>query len=138
MKRAFLATIPAAVFFFAAESQAQTDAALAEQLFRDAQALMADHKTAEACPKFAESQRLAPTLGTQLNLARCHEENGQIATAWGEYIEIARVGRNSNDTQRATIAKERATELEKKLSKVAFKTDSKDKLTIKIDGVQVS
>ena len=50
---------------------------MAESLFREGKRLSGEHKFAEACPKFAESYKLDPGLGTLLNLAICHEVGGQ-------------------------------------------------------------
>jgi hypothetical protein len=61
----------------------------AEALFEDARALVAGGNFADACPKFAESERLSPSVSTLLNLANCWEKVGRTATAWAAYREAA-------------------------------------------------
>src|SRR5688572_15414925 len=54
----------------------------AARLFSEGRTLVIAKRFAEACPKFEQSQRLEPRLGTQLNVAFCQERLGKIATAW--------------------------------------------------------
>src|SRR6185503_5066326 len=64
------------------------DKAVADALFTEGKKLLAAGRAAEACPKFVESQRLDPGLGTMLNLADCLEQIGQTASAWGLFNEL--------------------------------------------------
>ncbi|MDB4941256.1 MAG: hypothetical protein JWP97_790 [Labilithrix sp.] len=121
-----------------ARAQSSADVALAEQLFRDGKQLREAKRYAEACPKFAESQRLAPTLGTQLNLARCFEDWGHTASAWGEYLEVARKA-GTADPDRAKVARERAGSLEKVLSRVTVHfTQTVTGAVVSLDGKSLS
>jgi hypothetical protein len=99
--------------------RAQTDnAALAESLFREGKRLSNEHKFAEACPKFAESYKLDPGLGTLLNLAICHESEGKPATAWAEFSEASSRAKREGDSDRAQLADEHVRALEPKLSHI--------------------
>jgi hypothetical protein len=94
------------------------DAATAEALFRQGrQAVEAqDYKT--ACPKFGESQRLDPAVGTLMNWAACEEKLGRLASAWQRWRE-AIDGLPPKD-DRLTFAEQRVAELEKRLPKLAI------------------
>src|SRR6185295_18781275 len=61
----------------------------AEALFGEAKKLAAAGKYAEACPKFAESNRLDRGAGTMIHLGDCYEKNKQSASAWATYKEAA-------------------------------------------------
>src|SRR4051812_46129562 len=76
-----------------AEGPSSEHAAAAEALFREARDLLAAHRTSEACPKFAASQRLDPGYGTLYNLAECQQQLGQSASAWASYREAADMAR---------------------------------------------
>ena len=79
-----------------AAAQAASEQAAAEALFNQARDLMNAKQYGDACPKFAESQRLDPAPGTLLNLATCYERNGQIASAWVTYKEAATAARKAD------------------------------------------
>jgi len=96
------------------------NAALAESLFREGKRLSGERKFAEACPKFAESYKLDPGLGTLLNLALCHESEGKPATAWAEFSEASSRARREGDNDRAQLAEEHVRALEPKLAHVTI------------------
>jgi len=102
---------------WAAPAAAQvSNAALAESLFREGKRLSGEHKFAEACPKFAESYKLDPGLGTLLNLASCHEAEGKPASAWAEFSEATSRAKREGDNERAQLADEHMRALEPKLA----------------------
>lgn len=115
------------------------DVAGAETLFEKGRQLMAEGNLKEACPKFAESQRLAPAAGTALNLATCYEKQGKTASAWGMYREAISLSVASGQTVREQFARDRAGELEPKLVKIVISVGSDDpNLEIKRDGTPVA
>jgi hypothetical protein len=102
---------------------AQPAPAQAETLFRQGRDLMSAGKFAEACAAFASSQKLDPAPTTQLNLADCREKNGQLATAWGVFVEVERQLRGTTDARQKKlleVATKHAAQLEPRLSKLAI------------------
>lgn len=120
-----------------AAAQSSQDRALAEALFRDAKDLVKSGEYDAACPKFAESQRLDPQLGTLLHLATCHEQQGKTASAWAEYSEAAERAQAKGDP-RAEIAGERADALEAQLMRLRIVlAQPADELEIEVDGLRI-
>jgi hypothetical protein len=119
-----------------AQASAQDNKAAAESLFQTGKQLMEQQRFTEACPKFVESQRLDPSVGTMLNLARCHEHTGKTASAWAEYKEAAILARTAGQTDRETAANELADKLEPSLSKLQIDPPKGiPNLVVRRDGV---
>jgi hypothetical protein len=91
--------------------------ATAQLLFEQGRSAVEQGRFAEACPKFAESQRLDPGIGTQLWLADCYENNGQTASAWVTFKEAAAAAALRHD-KREEVARQGASSLEPKLSRL--------------------
>jgi hypothetical protein len=89
-------------------------------LFDKGRQYLAAGKYAEACAAFESSQRLDPQLGTLFNLATCNAHLGKLATAWGEFHDIAQ--RDANKTRRAAAARE-AARLAPRLPRLVIKLD---------------
>jgi hypothetical protein len=85
-------------------SPASQASAAAGALFDKGRQYLAAGKYAEACAAFEQSQRLDPQLGTLFNLATCNVRLGKLATAWGEFRDLAQ--RDTNKTRRAAAARE--------------------------------
>jgi hypothetical protein len=100
-----------------AEARADTgDVVAAEALFRSGKDLLAAKDYAHACPKLAESFRLDPATGTLLALAICHERDGKLASAWGEYSDVASRSKAEGRTDREVAARSKVEELQSQLS----------------------
>jgi hypothetical protein len=116
------------------------DSVAAQALFDEAKKLVAAHAYGEACPKFEESLRLEPAVGTLLNLADCYERQGRLATAWVKYIEVSAKARAAGQTERARIGRERAAALVPKLSNLVIlvpEGSRLDGLEVQRDGARV-
>jgi hypothetical protein len=88
-----------------------------EALFDEGRALVKDGKLAEACVKFAESQRVAPAIGTLLNLGDCYEKTKRFASAWAAFREAAALASHGQD-DRATYATDRAKQLDGRIARL--------------------
>ena len=123
---------------FEATSLAQPsaeDKAIAEALFIDGRKLMEKEQFNEACPKLEESYRLDPAAGTQINMAVCHEKQGKIATAWGEFKQAAAAARKDGNKAREDLAREHIAAVEPKLPKLAVEVPA---AVAKIPGLKVT
>lgn len=135
----WLAPLLAAIVW-ASPAGAQTsaqDVAAAQALFEEGRALMQKNELAQACAKFAESQRLGPAAGTLLNLGECYAKLGKTASAWATFKEAVSAAQSSGQGDREQYAKERAAEVEPLLTKLAIKVDTPEQpgLVVKRDGV---
>jgi hypothetical protein len=111
-----------------------SEGAVAEALFRSARALVAAGDYAHACPKFAESHRLDPKLGTLMNLALCHEKEGKTASAWAEYTAAAELAGRAGQSEREHVARTSAAAMEKVLSHLVLRPATHDAIVVTLDG----
>lgn len=121
MRRYALPLLTSALFgatISMAPSIAHADDATAEALFQAGKTLMEQKKYSEACPKLEASYKLDPAVGTKLNLADCHEKEGKLATAWGEWGEARDQAKRENDKPRMDLAIRRQKELDPKVPKL--------------------
>jgi hypothetical protein len=119
------------VFVWSSAAHAQPAGAQAEVLFRQGRDLLAAGKFTEACSAFEESQKLEPAVTTLLNLAGCREKLGQLATAWGLFLDAARQTRSAADAghqQLHKVAQARAQKIEPRVSKLTINVPSKSQL----------
>lgn len=127
------------VLFIPAAASADTSSATAHSLFVEARAAMERGAYEEACPKFEESMRLDPAVGTQLNLADCHERVGRVGSAWVEFLDAASMAKSSRQADREKLARARAKALEPRLPKLVIDAEATEEpgLDVLRDGATV-
>jgi hypothetical protein len=116
------------------------DPAAAQALFDQGRELSRQGRYAEACPKFLESNRLDPGIGTQFHLAECYQQSGQIATAWATFLDVASIARAANQLDREKAATKRAQQLEPRLPKLTISVSAANQvsgLEVHRDGLLV-
>lgn len=116
------------------------DAAAAQTLFYEARQLMKEYRFGLACPKLEESLRLDYGIGTEFNLADCHEKVGKVATAWSGFLSVAAAAHKARQPEREKVARDRAKALEPRLPKLTVEVaaPAPETLEVKRDGVVVA
>jgi serine/threonine-protein kinase len=110
----------------------------AEALFETGRQLVAAGKYAEACPKFADSQRLDASTATLLNLASCWENLGRTASAWETYREAQSAAHVAGRQDYYATAERHANALAPKLARITIHVpEATDGIQIERDGVVV-
>jgi hypothetical protein len=119
---------------WAASARAQ-GATAAEALFQDGQRLLKSGDVHGACLKFQESQRADPGIGTLINLATCHEQEGKTATAWSEFTDAASQAQRAGQSDREQFARGKASALERSLHKLVLEVLTPTPgMVIRLDG----
>lgn len=133
-----LLALLASLFTLRASAADPREAQLAQALFDEARQLMEQKRFSEACPKFAESQRLDPGGGTLLNLAVCYEGEEKLATALGVFYEALNIAIRENRRDRQDLARTHIAEIEKNVPRVTLvvpPTSDVEGLQLRIDGL---
>jgi hypothetical protein len=133
-------TLSLAVSSAAEAAAPASNQSIAQVLFDEARDLLAAGRYAEACQKFAESQRLDPGGGTILNLALCYEKQGKIATAWTTFREALGTARRDRRAEREKLASEHLDALEPRLPRLTVRVSSASgaQVEVTLDGTAVS
>ncbi len=123
----------------AATSPASADKA--DKLFKKGKKLLAEKKYADACAVFEQVDKLDPGIGAKLNVARCFEEWGRLATAYRWYIDAEKMAVSGKDDRAAKI-KALTEELDINVPRVTIKVpagaDPDVLATLTIDGQPVA
>lgn len=126
----------AVVIGFAAPARADK----ADQLFRKGKKLLAEKKYAEACTAFEQSDKLDSQIGAKLNVARCYEEWGKVATAWRWYSEAEQMAGKAHDDRLAKI-RERMADLDRDVPRLTLRLPADavlDGVVIRLDGTELA
>jgi hypothetical protein len=115
-------------------ARAEDDTAKAEALFQEGRKLVEEKRYGEACPKFAASHKLAPAVGTLLNLGDCYQRAGLYASAWLRFVDAIGLAQKLNRPDRERAARDRAMLVEPKLTRVTI-TAKDAVIEVKKDGV---
>ncbi len=116
MKTALLVVVALTAHAFAQAPDAPSQGAGAK-LFDEGRDLAKASRYAEACAKFEQSYALDNGVGTELNLADCHEHLGHFAQAWRLFDDAQQRISDDNES-RSKFAHARATALLGKLATV--------------------
>ena len=89
-------------------AEVETDPIAARKLFLEGRALLDQGQPQKACELLERSQKLAPALGTVLNLGLCHRHSDRLATAHDYYRQAEVTATLAGDTERREFAHEEA------------------------------
>ncbi len=79
----------------------------ADAAFKKGKKLLAEKKYADACAAFEKSNELDPGIGAKLNIAKCYEEWGKLATALRWYRDAEKQATDAKDARLAKIHEHR-------------------------------
>lgn len=117
------------------QSAAENDKVAAEMLFEEGRRLAETNKYSEACPKFADSQKLDPSAATLLNLANCLEKLGRTATAWATFKQAGSLASALGRIDYVETADRHANALFPRASRLIVSVPhAVDGMTVKRDG----
>ena len=112
------------------------DAAKAHELYLEGFDAWQKGDTQEACAKFQASRKIKQSTGNTLNMARCHEQAGEWASARRVYLEAAHLAELDNAPERTQVAQEMAAKLDSRICWIVVTAPSE--ATVVIDGAVVT
>ncbi len=117
-------------------AQSSEDKIAADALFDAGREAFKAQDYESACPKFADSHKLDPGVGTVLNLARCYELWGKTSSAYSTYREAAALAHQEKQVERESFARAQVERLEKILTRLVIDVGDQqvEDLTIRRNG----
>jgi tetratricopeptide (TPR) repeat protein len=125
-----------AVAALLALSAAPAAADKADELFARGKAQLARKQYAQACVTFEQVDALDPGIGAKLNVAKCYQEWGKLASAYRWYADAEDMAARSGD-KRAPKIKELLAELEPDVPRLTIRVPKDadlDAAAVKLDG----
>lgn len=95
----------------------------AQRLFDEGRMLRTAGRTAEACERFAASEKLSRAGGTIINLAECWLKLGRTASAYGRFREAANLAHAAGKSDIEAMANGRADSIAKDLPMLEIALD---------------
>jgi hypothetical protein len=125
-----------------ADANETRDEVAARVLFTEGRKLVASGDYPAACPKFEESFRVDPGMGTSFNLADCWQHIGRTASAWARFLDVAASAHAAGQIERERLARQRAAALEPQLSRLVLDVngvdaDEDDRPSVRRDGLAI-
>ena len=111
----------------------------ADQLFKKGKKLLAEKKYLEACAAFEESDHIDPGNGAKLNVARCYQEWGRLATAYRWFIDAEKMADAAKD-ERSKKIHELIEEFDSSVPRLTInvpRDSSTTGIVIRLDGVDL-
>ncbi len=123
----------------AAKPPSAADRAAAQVLFDEGRTLMEKGRPGDACPRFEQSEKLEPGLGTRFHLANCYEVVGKLASAHSMFLEVAAEAEARGQAERERLARARASAVEPRLARLTIDVPfaSSPALRIERDGTLI-
>lgn len=94
-----------------------------------------------ACAAFEKAEAKGPAIGSSYQLGRCNEGRGKYGLAYESYKRAAMLADSAGDGERASIARDRAAEMEPKAPKLLIVVPpdrAASGMTVRIDGKVVA
>jgi len=130
--------VAAALCLLPALAHAQGGSTFADAAFKEGRRLFDAHQYGAACAKFQTSYDMDPQRNTLQALAICREKEEKWASAWDRYLELARQASRAGEEDKARLARDKASDLEKKLLYVVLVMDQPPTgLDITVDGTKL-
>ena len=128
--------LPVLIAVLLASSGARADDSEdAKALFERGRGMVKAGDNAGACPLFEQSLKLAPALGTKLNLAICWAAIGRLADAEQLFHQLVKETEDAHQPQRTQLAQEGLDKLSSRVPHVKIDTSNLPAATsVDIDG----